>query len=140
MISTRKKNRDDEHQLQCLIVKWFDLFFPNILMYAIPNGARTSMWTAKKLKKEGLRKGMTDLVIAEPVAGYCGAYIETKIPDTSPNKDQREKMRQLKDKGYFVAWYRTYQEGKAIIMGYLSGHFRRGIELDKNHSLRARII
>ena len=46
--------------------------------FAIPNGARTSMGTAVKLKMEGLKGGMHDVLIPVGRRGYVGLTLEMK--------------------------------------------------------------
>ena len=50
-----------EHLEQVRLVNWLNQ--KEILYCAIPNGARTSMAQAKKLKAEGLKAGAPDLLI-----------------------------------------------------------------------------
>jgi hypothetical protein len=50
-----------EHQEQAQFVRWFELSYPHIRFFAIPNGIRTSFSQAKKAKAEGLRAGVPDI-------------------------------------------------------------------------------
>jgi hypothetical protein len=52
-----------EHQEQCLFVEWFEIKFPTIKFFAIPNGIRSSIGAAVKTKKEGLRTGVPDIYV-----------------------------------------------------------------------------
>lgn len=52
-----------EHQEQCLFVEWFEVKFPTIKFFAIPNGIRSSIGAAVKAKKEGLRTGVPDIYV-----------------------------------------------------------------------------
>lgn len=48
------------------------------LLHSIPNGARTSISVAKRLKAEGLKKGVPDLCLPIARLGYHSLYIEMK--------------------------------------------------------------
>jgi len=50
-----------EHQEQCLFVEWFEIKFPTIRFFAIPNGSHRHISVAKRLKAEGVRAGAPDL-------------------------------------------------------------------------------
>jgi hypothetical protein len=62
-----------EHAEQAALVAWADGHAGRLpalgLLLAIPNGARTSMSVARRLKAEGLRKGCPDLFLAQPARG-----------------------------------------------------------------------
>ena len=46
-------------------LEWFESKFPRVRIFAIPNGGKRSIATAKKLKKEGVKAGVPDLFIPE---------------------------------------------------------------------------
>lgn len=50
-----------EHQEQVLLVNWLRLQHPSIRFFAIPNGIRSSIKQAIKVKKEGVSSGVPDL-------------------------------------------------------------------------------
>lgn len=58
-----------EHQEQAAFVQWFRLQFPNVLIFAIPNGASLSGTTRQRaaqmarLKAEGFLPGVPDLCV-----------------------------------------------------------------------------
>lgn len=52
-----------EHDEQCGFVNWFRARFPSVLIYAIPNGEKRAISTAKRLKSEGVVPGIPDLHI-----------------------------------------------------------------------------
>ncbi len=52
-----------EHQEQVDFVKWFRVSYPDVLIFAIPNGGYRSRVTASRLKAEGVVKGIPDLYI-----------------------------------------------------------------------------
>jgi hypothetical protein len=55
------------------LVVWFRATFPDVLIYAIPNGEHRSISTGKRLKDEGVLAGMPDLHIPA-----WGLWVEMK--------------------------------------------------------------
>ena len=52
-----------EHSEQVGFVNWFRAKFPDVLIYAIPNGGYRAISTAKALRAEGVVRGIPDLHI-----------------------------------------------------------------------------
>ena len=79
-----------EHQLQVLCVNWFRQEYSDKLIYSIPNGGQRNSFVGKKLKDEGVQKGVADLHC--PFAGvyenkkYLSLYIELKNPKYKSEK------------------------------------------------------
>ena len=54
-----------EHEEQRELVKWFRRAFPDVRIFAIPNGGGRSKSQGSKLKMEGVSKGVPDLFVPE---------------------------------------------------------------------------
>lgn len=52
-----------EHEEQRAFVQWFRRTYPEIRIFAIPNGGARNMATAGRLKAEGVVRGVPDLFI-----------------------------------------------------------------------------
>ncbi len=80
VISKPRKPAHEEHDLQCACVNWFDLQHPDmrLSLFAVPNGGRRDKVTGAKLKAEGVRAGVTDLVLLKQRHGYGALLIEMK--------------------------------------------------------------
>lgn len=97
------------------------------LLYAIPNGARTSIGTARKLKAEGLRSGVPDLCL--PVARaldhtrvYHALYVELKRQHGGTvSPEQRAWHDALRERGNLVVVCKGAQAAIAAITAYLEG-------------------
>ena len=59
----RKKPRQPERELQEACVKWFRLQYPNLVIFAVPNGGSRNLYEAKNMKESGTLAGVADLVI-----------------------------------------------------------------------------
>ena len=80
--AVRMKLQPNEEQEQMADMRWAALMtdtHPELsLLHAIPNGARTSMSVAKRLKATGLRAGVPDLHLPVARGGYHGLWLELK--------------------------------------------------------------
>ena len=54
-----------EHDEQKGLVNWFRSNFPSVLIFAVPNGEKRSISVAKRLKAEGVVRGVPDLFVPE---------------------------------------------------------------------------
>ena len=97
---------NSEHVEQVTFVNWFRDKYPNILIFAIPNGEYRAMSTAIKLKNEGVTKGIPDLFIPE-----LKIWIEMKkTKGSSISKEQKEIKIYLEKIGYKVYIAKGYEE------------------------------
>ena len=54
-----------EHLEHVGFVNWFRVQFPSVLIFAVPNGEKRAISVAKRLKAEGVVRGIPDLFIPE---------------------------------------------------------------------------
>jgi len=130
--------KNEEHYEQVAVIHWalyHENKYPELkLLYAVPNGGRRSIGVAKKLKAEGVKRGVPDLCLPVARAGCHGLYIEMKTkkeaadkklgikgsyPSTS--KEQKEYLQLLREQGY-ATWV-AYGADDAIVVleNYLKG-------------------
>ncbi len=105
--------------------------------YMVPNGTNLA-GTGKRrgiqmanLKAQGLRTGVSDLVIAYPVYGYHGAYIEMKrvreayagpaAIRAAVRPEQITWLARMRSVGYWVAVAYGAEEFKGCVGKYLRG-------------------
>lgn len=119
-----------EHQEQAAVIEWFDLYAPTVgldprLLFCVPNGSSKSIAQAMKFKREGLRAGVPDLMLAvtnlygrqDPI---CGLYVEMKRKHGSQlREDQAEMIALLTAQGYRCVVAKGADEAIAAIMEYL---------------------
>jgi hypothetical protein len=65
LISSTSKTSPSEHSEQVGLINWFRLQYPNVLIFAIPNGEKRAITVAKRLKAEGVVRGIPDLFIPQ---------------------------------------------------------------------------
>jgi hypothetical protein len=93
-----KNKSSSEHLEQIGFVDWFRRKFPNILIFAIPNGGVRDIGTAIKLKDEGVVRGIPDLMIPA-----FKIFIEFKRKKGGVvSKDQEHIIEYLQRHGYTV--------------------------------------
>lgn len=112
-----------EHDIQALCVEWFGRRYPDVkmLLFAVPNGGARFAWQAKRLKDEGVRAGVADLILQIPRKGYATLAIEMKTPEGRQMETQKEYERictAYKNK-YIIC--RSVDEFKRAIIDYLEG-------------------
>lgn len=89
-------------------------------LYHVPNGGLRDIRVAKKLKAEGVKSGVPDLVLPIPRYPFHGLYIEMKkTKGGRVSKDQREWLDFLKEQNYMVEVAKGCDEALEILMEYL---------------------
>lgn len=123
----RAKPRRIEAQEQESLVEWFRLQYPELVLFAIPNGLIRNAIQGALNVRQGLVKGMPDLMLAKPVPPYGGLFIELKRPSyymVSQGKvsiEQRDMINRLNQAGYLAVVCYGWVEGQKVIQDYLSG-------------------
>lgn len=130
-----------ERQSQRTVVQYVRTKYPDVLIFAIPNGGSRNKIEAANLKKDGVLAGVPDLFIAkqkyEPyfydadmgnnqrcrVTGhkveFGGLFIEMKSQKGMPSIAQRMVMFKLEEAGYKAAWCRSADAAIKVIDEYL---------------------
>ena len=121
-----------EHDEQCAVVRWFKLQYPKHAECIISsaNGshlAGSPMQRARKMnrmKKEGLKVGVSDLFIAVPHEGYHGMWLEMKDAGktfSSLSLDQVAHIDLMNDMGYMATWAAGFDDARRSIERYMEG-------------------
>jgi len=122
-----------EHQEQCAVIAWLDTYavlrWPELAIidgrlpyFAIPNGGKRHVVTAKKLKAEGVRAGVPDLAIMIPRGVHHGLFVEMKVKKGGvESKPQKAWRLALRDRGYCAAVCKGADAAIETISHYLDG-------------------
>ena len=110
------KHKEDILQEQC--VTWFRLKYPKKIIFSIPNGGSRRLLEAVRLKRQGVLKGVPDLLIPEPVEPYCGMFIELKVKPNKPTKEQTEFLQNMAKKGYMAGVCYTFERFQEVVDFY----------------------
>lgn len=114
-----------EHAEQVALMRWADLEsrkYPELeLIMAVPNGARTSMSVAVRLKAEGLRAGFPDITLPVARGNYHGMMIEMKrLRGGTVSDAQKWWIDGLRNQGYYAIVCRGWKEAAIAIESYLT--------------------
>ena len=120
------RTRISEHAEQVMVVQWWDEIgaaqygLDYRLLIAVPNGGARDPVTGRKLKDEGVRAGVPDLLLAVPCSGYRGLFVEMKAVDGNVRPHQADYHFILRAQGYGVKVARGFDEARRVIEDYLS--------------------
>ena len=119
----RAKPVDREGQEQAALMRELQLRFPAAfkLIYHVPNGGHRVKAVAAKLKAQGVKAGIPDLVLPMARGGYFGFYIEFKATvEPAPVSDsQRDCLRRLNEQGYLAIVCRGHFDAIEQLRAYL---------------------
>lgn len=102
-----------ESILQTACVKWFRLQYPDLIIYAVPNGGSRNVREAQRLKAEGVLAGVADLVVLLPQGKSL--YIEMKVKGNKQTDNQKEFQKIAENLGHTYAVCYSFDEFKDII-------------------------
>lgn len=113
--------KDLEHKYQSALIYWFRLQYPALksVFFAIPNGGDRNIRVARKLKKEGVLAGVSDLFLAYPSKGFHGMFLEMKTETGELGKNQRIFIEAVRAQNYAAEVAYGLDEAKAKIASYL---------------------
>ncbi|WP_166219749.1 VRR-NUC domain-containing protein [Pseudomonas atagonensis] len=115
---------DREGQEQAALMRELELCYPAVfdLIYHVPNGGHRVKAVAAKLKAQGVKAGIPDLVLSMARGGYFGLYIEFKATppnDAAVSASQQERLRKLNEQGYLAIVCRGHFDAMEQIRAYL---------------------
>lgn len=90
-------------------------------MHAIPNGGRRDAREAARLKRQGVKAGVSDIFLPMPKGCYHGLYIEMKR-SSGPigiSQNQKEFIDAMNANGYRAEVCRGFHEAKELIQEYM---------------------
>jgi hypothetical protein len=124
------KGLEDKLQEHC--VRWFRYSYPDVIIFAIPNGGSRNAIEAAKLKRTGTLAGVADLYVMKShshetfkdnyfdVTIYHGLFVELKIGKNNQTPAQAEFMLNAKNAGYGYVVCRSLEEFIQIVNDYLN--------------------
>lgn len=118
----KRKHSNLEHQIQS---EYFDKLknIPEVpeldFIFAIPNGGKRNIVTAMKMKKEGVKRGVPDIMIPIVKNNSPGMFLETKTPEGTESKYQIRYRKFLLSQGYQHKICRSAKELLDTTLDYL---------------------
>ena len=113
-----------ESQEQQWVMEWAGMqrgTYPELqLLFHIPNEAKRSYAVAAKLKSEGMKSGVPDLMLPVPRGKYHGLFIEMKRQKEGRVSDnQKGWIEALQQQGYRCEVCKGAEPAVAVIKKYL---------------------
>lgn len=128
------KKGDSEHDHQKAFFQWCNLMakreIPELrLAFAVPNGGLRHFAVARKLKDEGVKAGVPDILIPVARHKYHGLFIEMKQPKGHIERHQQTWLNELTIQGYFA--YCCHSSNEAIdLVNFYFGKSGKPIKLE----------
>lgn len=125
MTFKNKSLRPSEHDEQCVVFDWVRMMANKDerykLIYAVPNGGSRHAGEAARMKRAGVKAGVSDIAIDVPSSGYHGMKIEMKVKGNHVTACQDDYMNLAKKFGYktVVCW--SADEAIDEIKSYFAG-------------------
>lgn len=121
MVQRNKNGLPSEDQEQSWLAAWFRNTYPDLRMFAIPNGGLRTKTQAAIFKATGVCSGVPDLMVPVPRGGYNGLFVEMKTQDGGRvDKEQKEWKTYLESMGYKSIICNGFEVAKQEITCYLA--------------------
>ena len=112
-----------EDQIQAACVKWFRYQYPDVVIFAIPNGGLRGAREAARMKGTGTLAGVADLFVMcihrSDGKLFHGLFIEMKVGKNEMTEAQQIFRFNAINAGYGHVVCRSFDEFKATIEKYL---------------------
>jgi len=115
-----------EGEEQSVLIEEFRARYPVLghLLIHIPNGgSRKNAFEGYRLKRQGVRAGVSDLLLPVARGGYFGLWIEFKAAppnDAVVSPSQKEWVELMAEQGYQAAICLGVDEAMKVLSGYLA--------------------
>lgn len=122
------RSQASEHEIQVALFRWWNYWAPpslRPLMFAIPNGGARNAVTGARLKAEGVKSGVPDILLARPVYPFSGLWLELKREGGRVFQAQEEMIAALNMAGYLAVIVYGIDQARRTIESYLAGHCRK---------------
>lgn len=102
-------------------VNWFKHTYPELNddFHHFANERRCTPQEGRMLKRMGVKRGVYDFLLAIPLNGKAGLWIELKVGNTKPTKEQVEFGERKKKRGYEAVVVWGSQAAREAIKNYL---------------------
>ena len=132
-LKNMKRGEDTE---QILVMEWAareECNYPELKwLHHIPNGGARKSSEAVRLKRMGVKRGISDIHLPFAHGRYHGLYIEMKYGRNVTTQEQREFLCDMKDAGNCVAVCHDAQSAIALIEQYVTLPTRGILKLSSN--------
>lgn len=113
-----------ESHIQQSCIRWFQVVHPKLwqdgVLFHIANERKCSVRQGRRLKAEGVVKGVADLCLAQARHGYNALFIEMKKPGNYQQKEQKEWQAGVERHGYKYVVCKSLDEFEKTVTEYLN--------------------
>ena len=124
-----RMNTNSESNEQISLFEWCEYSagkYPELkLLFHIPNGGYRTTATAGRMKAEGVKSGVPDLMLPVSKGGYHGLFIEMKAGKNKPTVNQEKWIHDLSLQGYLSLVCYGWEEAAKTLMKYLNEEFTK---------------
>ena len=115
-----------------MLFQWADMqkgVYPELCMlFAIPNGGKRAMTTAKAMKATGTKAGVPDIELPVARGGYHGLFVELKrIKGGKVSSEQAAWLEALTAQGYCARVCKGFCEAQKLILDYIKSVITREV-------------
>ena len=113
-----------EHAHQVALFMWMSQhleIYPKLKWaYATPNGGERNPIVASRLKAEGVKAGVSDILLPFRSKGYSGFYIEMKKPGGKESADQKKFGDFVTSESFLYKCFDHWEKARDAILWYTS--------------------
>ena len=119
---SKRKYDNPEAKIQTEFFEQVPLFFPKLpdkLLFAVPNGGSRNIIEATNLKRQGVKSGVSDVILQIPKKGYASLCLEFKTTKGRQSEEQKEYQRQVEMSGSKYVIVRSAREAIDVMKEYM---------------------
>lgn len=107
-------------------VNWFKHHFPELDddFHHFANERRCTPQEGRMLKRMGVKRGVYDFLLAIPLNGKAGLWIELKVGKNKPTKEQMEFGERKRQRGYDAVVVWGAEGAREAIKAYLTNYVK----------------
>lgn len=141
-----------EHQSQVAVVRWAHLVrlpsAPDVeagstiasYLLAIPMGGKRDKMGAIRLKAEGAKAGVSDLLLPLSRQGFSSFWLEMKSPDGRLTKEQREWLEKMRLAGHRAECHSSWIDAANAIADYVGVSPPDPARMREEHRAKEKIL
>lgn len=120
-----------EHKHQCALIEWaYRTRLPAAAdvepgstigdyLFAVPMGGKRNPIEAKRLRAEGAKAGVSDLILPLRRQGLAGLFLEMKAPGQRPTDKQAAWLERMERAGYLATYCDDWIKAAGVIARYV---------------------
>ena len=112
-----------EHEIQSQLVRWFRAEYPDDYwsFFSVPNAGMRSGIAGKRMREEGLVKGVSDLILLMPRGKYHGLCLELKTEIGVVSRQQADFLHASQQQGYCAMVAKGLKDAIGKLRWYVEG-------------------